>query len=70
MQERPLLGQKLQGGYMFKGIKLLKDNKIDSVSARVKITKDQVFVETDIGATDDSVAEVDRDEVNTDEISV
>lgn len=55
---------------MFKGIKLLNDNKIDSVSARVKITKDQVFVETDIGTTDDSVVEVNRDEVNTDEVSV
>ena len=64
------MGQKLQGGYMFKGIKLLNDNKIDSVSARVKITKDQVFVETDIGTTDDSVVEVDRDEVNADEVSV
>ena len=65
------MGQKLQGGYMFKGIKLLNDNnKIDSVSARVKITKDQVFVETDIGTTDDSVVEVDKDEVNADEVSV
>lgn len=55
---------------MFKGIKLLNDNKIDTVSAKVKITKDQVVIETDIAADVESVVEVEKEKVSSDEVSI